>query len=43
MGDKSPKSTERLKKQAASEKNQKKAEAYTKAHPAAPVLGKKGK
>ena len=43
MGDKSPKANERKKKQEAAEKNQKKADAHTKAHPvpAAPV--KKGK
>jgi hypothetical protein len=43
MGDKSPKSNERKKKQDAAEKNQKKADAYAKAHPvpAAPV--KKGR
>ncbi len=43
MGDKSPKSKERQKKQAATEKDQKKADAFTKAHPAAAVPGKKGK
>jgi hypothetical protein len=43
MGDKSPKSNERKKKQAATEKSQKKADALTKAHPAPTVPGKKGK
>ena len=43
MGDKSPKSKERQLKQAATEKNQKKADAYTKAHPAPTLPGKKGK
>ncbi len=44
MGDKSPKSKERLKKQDATEKTQKKADAFTKAHPAPGTLGsKKGK
>lgn len=43
MGDKSPKSKERQKKQAATEKNQKKANAYTKAHPTPEMPGKKGK
>ena len=43
MGDKSPKSTERKKKQDQAEKNQKKAAAYTKAHPAPAMPGKKGK
>jgi hypothetical protein len=43
MGDKSPKSTERKKKQAEAQKDQKKAAAYTKAHPAPVVPGKKGK
>jgi len=42
MGDKSPKSKERQKKQDATEKTQKKADAYTKAHPAQEVGGKKG-
>jgi hypothetical protein len=43
MGDKSPKANERKKKQNSAEKNQKKSDAYSKAHPtpAAPV--KKGK
>jgi len=43
MGDKSPKSKERQKKQDAAEKTQKKADAYTKAHPAPAVPSKKGK
>ena len=43
MGDKSPKSNERLKKQDAAEKSRKKSEAFTKAHPAPAVPGKKGK
>jgi hypothetical protein len=43
MGDKSPKSKERLKKQDAADKNQKKSDAYTKAHPSPTVPGKKGK
>ena len=43
MGDKSPKSRERQKKQDAKEKNQKKADAFAKAHPAPVVPGKKGK
>jgi hypothetical protein len=43
MGDKSPKSTERKKKQDSAAKNQKKIDAYTKAHPAPVVPGKKGK
>jgi len=43
MGDKSPKANERQKKQAAAEKTQKKADAFTKAHPAPAELGKKGK
>jgi hypothetical protein len=43
VGDKSPKSKERLKKQDAAEKAQKKADAYTKAHPAPDVPGKKNK
>lgn len=45
MGDKSPKSKDRQKKQAAVEKNQKQAAAYTKAHPEplAPLGKKKGK
>jgi len=43
MGDKSPKSKERQKKQDAAEKTQKKADALAKAHPAPAVPGKKGK
>lgn len=43
MGDKSPKSTERKKKQAMAEKAQKKSEAHTKSHPAPAMPGKKGK
>ena len=43
MGDKSPKSKERLKKQDAAEKVQKKADAYTKAHPAPAPPARKGK
>ena len=43
MGNKSPKSNERRKKQDAAEKNQKKANAIAKAHPAPAVPGKKGK
>jgi hypothetical protein len=43
MGDKSPKSNDRKKKQAESEKNQKKLDASAKAHPAAAVPSRKGK
>jgi hypothetical protein len=43
MGDKSPKSNERKKKQHEAEKNQKKADAFSKAHPAPTVPGKKGR
>jgi len=43
MGDKSPKANERKKKQDQAEKNQKKADAFTKAHPAPAVPGKKDK
>lgn len=45
MGDKSPKSKQRQQKQNTTAKNQKKADAYTKAHPAqAPTLpGRKNK
>ena len=43
MGDKSPKSNDRKKKQAAADKNQKQAAAFTKSHPAPTVPGKKGK
>ena len=43
MGDKSPKSKERKKKQDAAEKSQKKSDAFVKSHPAPAVPGKKGK
>jgi len=43
MGDKSPKSTERKKKQAMAEKAQKKSDAHTKSHPTPAIPGKKGK
>ena len=43
MGDKSPKSNDRKKKQAVAEKSHKQADAYTKAHPAQVLPGKKGK
>ena len=43
MGDKDPKSKQRQQKQDTTAKNQKKADAYTKAHPAPSVPGKKGK
>lgn len=43
MGDKSPKANERKKKQDAAVKSQKKADAFTKAHPTPEVPGKKGK
>ena len=44
MGDKSPKSKEKVKKQDAVDKNQKKASAFAKAHPEPSVPGnKKGK
>lgn len=43
MGDKSPKSISRQKKQAADQKTQKKADAYAKAHPEPEVLPKRGK
>jgi hypothetical protein len=43
VGDKSPKSNDRRKKQNAAEKNQKKADAHAKAHPAPTLPGKKGK
>jgi len=43
MGDKSPKSKERQKKQDTAQKNKKKADAIAKAHPAPAVPGKKGK
>lgn len=43
MGDKSPKANEQRKKQQAVEKNQKKSDAYAKAHPATGLPVKKGK
>ena len=43
MGDKSPKSKERQKKQDAANKDQKKADAYSKAHPTPALPSKKGK
>ena len=43
MGDKSPKANERQKKQAATEKNQQKAAAFSKAHPVQALPVKKGK
>jgi hypothetical protein len=43
VGDKSPKANDRKKKQDSAAKNQKKSDAYTKAHPAPTVPGKKGK
>jgi hypothetical protein len=43
MGDKSPKSTERKKKQHAVEEKQKKADAIAKQHPAPAVPGNRGK
>ncbi len=43
MGDKSPKSIERQKKQDVADKKQKKADAFAKAHPVPAVPGKKGK
>ena len=43
MGDKSPKEKDRQKKQAAAEKSQKQANAYTKAHPTPELPGRKGK
>ena len=43
MGDKSPKSTERKKKQHAAEESQKKADAFAKQHPAPAVPGKQSK
>jgi len=42
VGDKSPKSNERKKKQDAVEKDRKKADAFTKAQPPPVVPGKKG-
>ena len=41
MGDKSPKSKDRQKKQAEAQKSQKKSDAYNKTHPAPTVPGKK--
>ena len=43
MGDRSPKSNERKKKQDAAAKNQKQSDSFAKAHPAPTVPGKKGK
>jgi hypothetical protein len=43
MGDKSPKSNDRKKKQAEAEKKQQQAAAFTKAHPAPGLPVKKGK
>ena len=43
MGDKSPKSKDRQKKQDTANKDQKKADAYTKAHPTPATPFKKGK
>lgn len=43
MGDKTPKSKARMDKQATAEKNQKKADAFSKAHPAPPAIGRTGK
>jgi hypothetical protein len=43
MGDRSPKSKDRQKKQDAADKNQKKAAALAKANPAPAVPGKKGR
>jgi hypothetical protein len=43
MGDKSPKSKDRQKKQDAANKDQKKADAYTKAHPTPALPARKGK
>jgi hypothetical protein len=43
MGDKSPKSNDRKKKQDAAEKKQKEVDAYSKAHPAPQLPSKKGK
>ena len=43
MGDKSPKSKERKKKQDAAEKDRKKADAIAKAHPTPDVPGKNDK
>lgn len=43
MGDKSPKSRDRQKKQDAANKDRKKADAYAKAHPPPAMPSKKGK
>ena len=43
VGDKSPKSKDRQKKQDAANKGQKQTDAYAKAHPTAATLSKKGK
>lgn len=43
MGDKSPKAMDRKKKQDMANKNQKKSDAYTKAHPTPSMPSKKGK
>ncbi len=43
MGDKSPKAKSKLKKQDAADKDQKKASAFAKAHPAPGAQAKKGK
>ena len=43
MGDKSPKSKDRMKKQDTANKNQKKSDAYAKAHPSPSMPAKKGK
>ena len=43
MGDKSPKSNDRKKKQDAAEKKQKQADKFTKAHPTPAIPAKKGR
>ena len=43
MGDKSPKSKARMDKQAMAEKNRKKNDAFTKAHPVPPAIATTGK
>jgi hypothetical protein len=43
MGDKSPKSNDRKKKQATAQKNQKKADAFAKAHPTPAIPTKRTK
>jgi hypothetical protein len=43
MGDKNPKSKDKAKKQDTAGKDQKKADAFAKAHPPSPGSGKKGK